>query len=469
MSAFFPQLGFDEYRVRATPAARIVIFDLDSRSTMTMSTIHKPWGGVGVSFDSAGAMRSTRDRMQGVLTPNQVLGRSRVIGCTAVEITQRCNLDCTLCYLSENSELVQDPPIEEIVSRLETIRATYGARTNVQITGGDPTLRKHHELVEIVRHARRIGLYPALFTNGIAASRTLLARLADAGLAEVAFHVDTTQRRAGFETETELNMVRREYMERSRELGLMIIFNTTVHSGNIDEIPALVQFFVEHSGVVGFSSFQLQANTGRGEWSARGTTVSVPAVRELINTGSGRELPWDVVRIGHPECHSYAPTFVVNDAVYPVIDDVGLFARFIRDFGHLRQDRRSPTLELLTEFAAAAVRKPYWLWTGIRFVMRHLWGARRDLWTARGRVHKLSFFVHNFMDARHLDPERIEACSFMIMTAEGPVSMCEHNSRRDEYILKPIKFRRADGSMEEYVPLADRRSGPQQPKLRTSP
>lgn len=26
----------------------------------------------------------------------------------------------------------------------------------------------------------------------------------------------------------------------------------------------------------------------------------------------------------------------------------------------------------------------------------------------------------------------------MIMTAEGPVSMCEHNTRRDEYILKPI-------------------------------
>jgi hypothetical protein len=436
---------------------------------MATSTSHKLGAMTKVSFDSIEAMRSTRDRMQGVFTPNQVLGRSRAIGCTAVEITQRCNLDCTLCYLSENSELVQDPPIEEIINRLDKIRATYGVRTNVQITGGDPTLRKHHELIAIVRHARRIGLYPALFTNGIAASRTLLRRLADAGLTEVAFHVDTTQRRAGFETETELNIVRRRYMERSRDLGLMILFNTTIHSGNIDEIPALVQFFVEHSGVVGFSSFQLQADTGRGEWSTRGTTVSVPAVQELINRGSGRELPWDVVRIGHPACHSYAPTFVVNDVVYPVIEDVGLFARFIRDFGYLRQDRRSPIRELLTEFGAAAAKKPYWLWIGVRFVMRHLWEARGDLWTARGRVRKLSFFVHNFMDARHLDPERIEACSFMIMTAEGPVSMCEHNSRRDEYILKPINFLRADGSMGEYIPLADRGSGLKQPKLRASP
>ena len=85
-------------------------------------------------------MPFTRERMRNVFTPNQVLGRSRAIGCTAVEITQRCNLDCTLCYLSENSERVKDPPLEEICRRLDEIRATYGARTNVQIAGGDPTL-----------------------------------------------------------------------------------------------------------------------------------------------------------------------------------------------------------------------------------------------------------------------------------------------------------------------------------------
>ena len=26
----------------------------------------------------------------------------------------------------------------------------------------------------------------------------------------------------------------------------------------------------------------------------------------------------------------------------------------------------------------------------------------------------------------------------MVMTDDGPVSMCEHNARRDEFILKPI-------------------------------
>ena len=49
--------------------------------------------------------------------PNQQSGQRWTIGCMALEITQRCNLDCTLCYLSENSEAVQDLPIEEIFRR----------------------------------------------------------------------------------------------------------------------------------------------------------------------------------------------------------------------------------------------------------------------------------------------------------------------------------------------------------------
>ena len=41
------------------------------------------------------------------------------------------------------------------------------------------------------------GLRASLFTNGIKATRDLLSELAEAGLTDVAFHVDTTQRRAG--------------------------------------------------------------------------------------------------------------------------------------------------------------------------------------------------------------------------------------------------------------------------------
>jgi hypothetical protein len=124
---------------------------------------------------------------------NQVLGRRNAIGCVALEITQRCNLDCTLCYLSENTERVKDIPLQAVFKRIDAIYEQFGAPTSVQVTGGDPTLRKREELVAIVRRIREHGMLPTLMTNGIKATRDLLEELAAAGLNDVAFHVDLTQ------------------------------------------------------------------------------------------------------------------------------------------------------------------------------------------------------------------------------------------------------------------------------------
>ncbi len=286
------------------------------------------------------ALDRARQRMHAVDGPQQILGRALPIGCVAVEITQRCNLDCTLCYLSEHSAHVADIPLEEVFRRLDAVRAEYGPYTNVQITGGDPTLRKHDELIEIVAYARRLKLFPALFTNGIAASRKLLEALATAGLCDVAFHVDTTQQRAGYASELALNSVREAYLERTRGLGLMVIFNTTVHAGNVDELPALIRFFVAHAGAIGLASFQLQAETGRGVWGARGTAVSLAGVRGHIETVAGRSLPWDAIRIGHPHCHSYLPTAVIGDSIVPLAEDANLVGDFVADFHGQHADRR---------------------------------------------------------------------------------------------------------------------------------
>lgn len=77
----------------------------------------------------------------------QLAGRSWPIGCVALEVTQRCNLDCTLCYLSEHADVVRDIPIDEVFRRIDMIHRRYGPHTNIQVTGGDPTLRRRDELV----------------------------------------------------------------------------------------------------------------------------------------------------------------------------------------------------------------------------------------------------------------------------------------------------------------------------------
>ena len=117
------------------------------------------------------ALAKTRLRMGPHFKKNQILGRREAIGCVSLEISQRCNLDCSLCYLSPSSNQVTDLPLQEVFRRLDGIKNHFGIGTDVQISGGDPTMRDRKELMQIVRYAREIGLHPALFTNGIRCTR----------------------------------------------------------------------------------------------------------------------------------------------------------------------------------------------------------------------------------------------------------------------------------------------------------
>lgn len=385
-------------------------------------------------------------------TPNQVLGRRATIGCVALEITQRCNLDCTLCYLSESAESVKDLPIEVLFERIDRIRETYGPGVGVQVTGGDPTLRRRDELVAIVRRVAERGLRPSLLTNGIRATRDLLTELAGAGLFDVAFHVDTTQRRKRYPDEEALNAVRREYIERARGLKIAVIFNTTVHAGNLEDVPMLARFFKGHCDVVGMASFQVHAVTGRGEWRERAPQVTPEAIAEGIRQGVGLpRLAWDTAMVGHPSCNRGTMLAIAGEKAVDVLTDRRLYERFLEEFRHVPFDRRDVP-STARRVIAAALRNPYWLLRGGAFLLRKLWSIRREL-ARRERIGKITFFIHNFMDAAHLDPERIRNCSFMVMTDEGPLSMCAVNALRDNFISRPVSLPGFSAARRLFDPL----------------
>jgi len=129
------------------------------------------------------------------------------------------------------------------------------------------------------------------------------------------------------------------------------------------------------------------------------------------------------------------------------------FSEFMRDFEHISWDRQHSQFKLITGFLVALLQKPRWLLKMLVYGAKWLKLTWRDLIRARGKVEKLTFFVQNFMDAEALQQERIDACSFMVMTAQGPVSMCQHNAQRDDFILKPLDILRADGTLLRYQPL----------------
>ena len=419
------------------------------------------WQPYQLADDGLTALQRSRRRIEaaGQWHDGQMIGRRMAIGCVALEITQRCNLDCSYCYLSESSQALKDIPIEEVFRRIDLIQAHYGPNTDVQVTGGEPTLRPRDELVAIVRYIRRKGLRSSLFTNGIKASRDLLEELCVAGLEDVAFHVDMTQQRQGYASEQDLNALRTEYIGRARGLALAVIFNTTAYRDNFHDIPDLVRFFVKHADAVRVASFQIGADTGRGTGREQ-ITVDPAMVMQAIREGAGAHLRFDAAGAGHSECNGYAYGLIVNGRVHDFFNDHSFVREILAGSAHLplnRTDRHA----LWKTVAGYFLRNPAILWGVLRrftaFVLRE-W---RDFIAARGKVGKLSFFVHNFMDSSELDKQRCEACSFMVMTPEGPLSMCVHNAKRDDYLLVPAKvtrenkllyFNPATGSLEDRIP-----------------
>ena len=399
------------------------------------------------------------DRMQraGQWTPAQAAGRRWTIGCVSLEITQRCNLDCTLCYLSDSAEAVRDIPLQELFRRIDDIAVQFGPNTDVQISGGDPTLRDRAELSQIVRYVRRCGLRASLFTNGILLSREWLQELADDGLNDVAFHVDMTQERKGFSSEMAMNALRLHYINMARGLPISVIFNTTVFAGNMHEIASVAAFFIAHNDVVRFASFQLGADTGRGVVAGRDpVAVTQHSVCAAIEQGAGVPLNFDALHGGHRSCNRYAMLFTIGAKRFDALADGEFVARVMRDTANVEIPRDQG---LRGAWALAKVLLGQRaLWGGfVRHTTRMFWVARGQWLLGAGRlglrvppVRKISFFTHNFMDACNLETDRIEACVFMAATVDGPMSMCAYNAERDSFLLKPIRL----ASGETWQPLA---------------
>jgi 7,8-dihydro-6-hydroxymethylpterin dimethyltransferase len=390
-------------------------------------------------------------------TPHQTAARRWPIGCISLEVTQRCNLDCSLCYLSEHSEAVQDVPMEELIRRIDRVADFYGPNTDIQISGGDPTLRDHDELVEIVRAINARGMRSSLFTNGILATRELLTSLARAGMSDVAFHVDTTQERKGYASEADLNTLRDEYIGRARGLGLSVFFNTSIYADNVADVPMLVRFFTERSDVVRLASFQMQAETGRGLLRARDGGLTQARMMKLIEQGVGDTLNFDALIGGHPTCNRYATAITLgagaNTRAHDLFRNGDFIARVMRETADLRIDRASVP-RAAWSVVRAILKQPALAAAGVVAAAEVAWRARGSLLRARQGVGKISFFIHNFMDASALEIERLETCVFMAATQFGPMPMCEYNARRDEVLLQPVTL--ADGTTWE--PLAARTS-----------
>lgn len=108
--------------------------------------------------------------------------------CVLVEVTKRCNLNCSFCFAQGGGESI-DPSVEELFTYFKQL--VKDGRTFLQLSGGEPTLRD--DLPDVVAAAKAAGCENIqLNSNGIrlGADIAYTKALAKAGLSFVFMQFD---------------------------------------------------------------------------------------------------------------------------------------------------------------------------------------------------------------------------------------------------------------------------------------
>jgi uncharacterized radical SAM superfamily Fe-S cluster-containing enzyme len=211
--------------------------------------------------------------------------------CTAVfEVTRRCNLSCPVCFADSSPDVADsEPSVDELSGLFCELFGVQGA-VNVQLSGGEPTMRD--DLPEVIEAARAAGFtFVQLNTNGLrlTAEPGYAESLREAGLESVFLQFD------GLTDDTYRVLRGRPLLrqklaavERCAAAGLGVVLVPTVVAGvNDGELGGLVRFAAEHAGVVRGLHLQPVSYFGRYEGSERPRLTMPEVIRSLESQTGG--------------------------------------------------------------------------------------------------------------------------------------------------------------------------------------
>jgi 7,8-dihydro-6-hydroxymethylpterin dimethyltransferase len=187
---------------------------------------------------------------------------------TLIEVTDRCNLTCPICYASSSPTHGRHRTLEEIERMLDAIVASEGEPDVVQLSGGEPTI--HPEFFPILDIAKTKPIKHLMVnTNGvrIANDPEFAERLAgympdfEVYLQFDSFKPDALVQLRG----KDLTDVRKKAIERLNALNLSTTLVVTLQRGlNDDEIGAIIDYALQQPCVRGVT-FQPTQFSGRLE------------------------------------------------------------------------------------------------------------------------------------------------------------------------------------------------------------
>lgn len=357
--------------------------------------------------------------------------------CVLLEVTQRCDLGCPVCFASSGENTSIDPDLPT-VARWYQRMLDGGGPFNVQLSGGEPSMRD--DLPEIISMGRQLGFtYFQINTNGLrlAADRDYLQKLKDAGLNVVYLQFDGTDE-AIYHSIRGHALLRQKIkaIENCQSLHLGVVLVPTIVPGiNDHNLGGIVRFALEHYPTVRGIHLQPVAYFGRYPKPPQNADrITLP---ELINGMEAQTNGLVHAADFHPKGseNSYC-SFMCN--------------YLIQADGSLQPIKSKET---------SCCRPPLDAKEGVRrsreFVARH-WVyheppktvATSNLslggWDAvleRAKTHSFSISAMAFQDAWNLDLELLQDCCIAIAAPNGDlIPFCAYNltNTQGQTVYRPM-------------------------------
>lgn len=204
--------------------------------------------------------------------------------CVLLELTNRCNLRCPVCFASAGENPVKEPSLADIGRQFDMLMA-HGGPFNIQLSGGEPTMRD--DLPEILRLGREKGFsFFQLNTNGLrlASEPGYAEALKSAGLNTVFLQFD------GVTDDVYLALRGRGLMKEKEAsiancaaAGLGIVLVPVIARGvNEQQVGEVLRYGLAHAPAVRGVHFQPISYFGRCALDRPAKPITIPKMLALI-------------------------------------------------------------------------------------------------------------------------------------------------------------------------------------------
>ena len=373
-----------------------------------------------------------------------------------IDVTNRCNLKCPVCFANAAAAgYVYEPTEEEVTGMLENLRKNEPVpATALQFSGGEPTIR--NDLFDFIRKAKELGFrHVEVNTNGVRLSQSVdyCRELKAAGASTIYLQFDgVTPEVYKLIRGVDLLDTKMKAIENCREAGIhsLVLVVTLVKGVNDAQLGDIINFAVQNFDVIRCINVQPVSLCGRLPQKERDRMrITIPDFMHLVEEQTKGDIKVSdfypvptVVPVSkavgalqdkryveftaHPHCGMATYLFVENGKIIPITRyaNVEKFSEAMKKV-YADASKGSKNKAKLRLLGAARHVKFSFL---RKYVLRVLTeGNYQSLGDLQRKAILLS--AMHFMDPYNFDLERVQRCVIHYAVPDGRIiPFCTMNS-----------------------------------------